>query len=318
MKLIAEIKDKRGHRLERLELNAGQSVGIGRAWSNELVIGDKFVDPNHLRLQLNANEQGVEILKLKATSGFKLSGKDVSNQSVSYLSGDVIRIGDALIRIFDVEQPVVAAVARSSWFGLREAINRTPVVVGLSVAALGLTILSGWAFSPREYKMTELFESISSVLIMILLWGLLFGLLNKIVKGSSHFKIHWALACIALIALQVGSLLLSILLFNLQNVQIGIMLSNLVYGLLVASLVFASLTIATYLANRSKAIVSVLLVLVVISVVYSDQLFEDERTQWSNKTSSEQAMLPPAFMWRDTTSVDTLLAESDDLFEFEE
>ena len=135
---IVEITGKEGLRIERVQLDAN-GLSIGRAWNSDIIIRDRFVDPNHLRFSVN-QEQQLLIDDISSTNGSRLAGKPLNGNSHLYRFGDILAIGDTRIKVFDADTAVAPAALRSEWFLLAERFSSIKALFLLTVLAIATQV----------------------------------------------------------------------------------------------------------------------------------------------------------------------------------
>ena len=78
---------------------SGDSMTIGRAATNHLVIADPKVSRLHARIE--RADAGVRIVDLKSGNGTRLNGEKIDSETL--LAGDRLWIGSMLIRVEMIE-----------------------------------------------------------------------------------------------------------------------------------------------------------------------------------------------------------------------
>jgi len=311
--LVVQISDKRGRYIERAKLGA-DGLTIGRAWNSDIIIQDKYVDADQLKMTLS--DQGrTDLQDLGSTNGSLLANKPLYKVARAYRWGEEIRIGDTILRIFDAASGVTKTANRSTWYSLLEPFKtkRSLILVGL-IAALFST-LNIWLFSTEPFAAIDFFARFASASIFLFFWTLVFGSISKLVRGQSNMRAHWILVCMATIVILVLSFVVSVARFNIQSPDVGQWVSSLAYGGLSVALVFALLTYSSHLGNRAKWFWSLLLVGGTVANVYSDSFLKQEHELWNGVAKAEQATLPPALMFRKPVSLDDYFDDTQQLFD---
>ena len=313
--LIVEIASKEGTRIERIALDES-GLSIGRAWNSDIIIQDRFVDPDHLGLSLSEDQQ-IIITDFSTTNGSRLASKYFKGVASPYRFGDVVAIGDTRLKIFDAHESVAATALRSSWFLLAERFSSVKALCVLTLLALVIQAAISYSSSPELLRREDLFVAGFGVLILLLVWSLLLGFIAKLLRGESNVKPLWVLGCLAIIVVNIASLVLLIVKFNLQDVSLGKSLSVVVFGAVSICLLAGVLSYVTHLGNRSKWLASLLVMLSLYAVVESDEYLKEPHQAWSSSTKTEQATLPPAFLLRKGVSIEDYLQQTNSLFEIE-
>lgn len=310
--LIVEITGKEGLRIERVKLNPN-GLSIGRAWNSDVIIQDRFVDPDHLRLSVN-HEQQILIDDVSSTNGSRLAGKALNGNSQAYRFGDILSIGDTRIKVFDADTAVAPAALRSQWFLLAERFSSMRALFILTVLAVITQAAQEYSSSIEPIKPESLVLVAFSIVLLLLIWSLVLGFVAKLIRGESNIKALWALGCLATVVLNLASIILLVVRFNLQDAGLGGTLSILVFGVFLVWLMAGVFSYATHIQNRNKWLSSFLIVVSLYAIAKSDEYLKEPHQKWTSSTDTEQATLPPAFLLRRGVSLDEYQLATDSLF----
>jgi hypothetical protein len=313
--LVVLVNDKSGERMERITLKKSKPSVIGRAWHSDVIVQDKFVEADHLSIQLN-DEGLLEITDLNSTNGSTIAGKPVTS-TTGYRFGEVIRIGDTNLQIYDAADGVAPAAIRSSWFLLIDRFKGLQAVVSLTLVALALHLASTWIFANEPVLLNDVVTIVVTAVVILVAWTLMMGFASKLLRGESNMRPFWVLGCLILCLLEVATLALALLRFNLQHGEVGQLLSMFTYSAIAILLLVGALSFATHMQRRSKWVFSTLLVLTIVGLFRSDEWLKPEHEKWSAQTQTENVTLPPAFLLREPVDLDHFEAESEHVFEFQ-
>ncbi|RBP52803.1 FHA domain-containing protein [Arenicella xantha] len=314
-KLVVKIADKSGERLERVILKS-RGLAIGRAWDSDIIIQDKFVDPDHLSLSLGDGD-ALQITDLNSTNGSSVAGRMLNANSVSYRLGDKIRVGDTTLQIFDQAVGVEVTAIRSNWFLLSDRFKTWPAFLALTAVAALVHFLSSWMFAVKPVNFNEAMSILLQMLIVLAAWSLILGFTSKLIRGESNIRAFWILGCIALILLEIVNFTLMLVRFNLQHNQFGDWLSLTVFCVLGVVVMVGVLTYSTHLRKRTQWVSASLVVVAVLLLTKSDDLLKQDHERWSAQSDTEATTLPPAMLWRRPVTLDEFQAKTDSLFEFD-
>ena len=313
--LIVLVNDKSGERMERITLKKTQARVIGRAWHSDVIVQDKFVEADHLSLQLT-DEGLLEVTDLNSTNGVTIAGKHVHGSAV-YRFGEVLRIGDTNLQIFDAADGVAPAAIRSSWFLLIDRFKSLPAILSLTLVALMLHLGSSWLFASEPVLVNDVVTILITAVVVLVGWTLLMSFASKLLRGEGNMRAFWVLGCLFLGLLEVATLLLALLRFNLQRVDLGSLLSTLTYCAIAILLLVGALSFATHMQRRSKWVFSTLLVLTIVGLFRSDDWLKPEHEKWTAQTQTENVTLPPALLWRAPVNLSQFEVDAERVFEFE-
>ncbi|RPH35631.1 MAG: FHA domain-containing protein [Planctomycetota bacterium] len=101
---------------------SGDSVTIGRALTNHLVIGDSRVSRVHARIE--RTEAGIRIVDLNSGNGTWLNGQKIESEDL--LVGDRLRIGTMPLRVVNIEISDAPKPSTSRRLGRRPALAVRP------------------------------------------------------------------------------------------------------------------------------------------------------------------------------------------------
>lgn len=313
--LVVEIISKEGVRIERVTLSLSE-LSIGRAWSNDIVVQDRFVDADHIGLSLNEQQQ-VVIADLSTANGSKLAGKHLNSEAKLYRLGDVLSIGDTRIKIFDADTAVAPAALRSKWFLFAERFSSVKAIMVLTAMALFAQVTQTYSASIVPLKIENYLVSAFGLLMLLLLWSLLLGFIAKLLRGESHIKPLWVLGCLAIIIANILTMTLLIVRFNLQDIGLGESLTVGLVGVFAIWLFVGVLSYITHLQNRSKWLCSFFVIGSLYAIDESDKYLSEPHQKWHAYTETEPASLPPAFLLRNGVSLDAYLEKTESLFDVE-
>ncbi len=183
----------------------GRVVRIGRAYTNDVVLDDPHVAPEHLQVLRDAD--GALIAEdLDTANGLLVDGRVRVKRAV--LHGDQpIRIGDTYLRFRDPAHPVSperVVVRQSRW----------PAVVALSVAALGLKLLSIWLDEFSEPRIVHYVVPLVLSGVLVAGWSGVWAVLARVFSGQARFERNLAIALAGALAYLLYALLSGYLAFS--------------------------------------------------------------------------------------------------------
>ena len=313
--LVISVSDKSGVSLHKVKVS-GKKLSIGRGWNSDVILQDKFVDPDHLNLTLD--EGGVLMLAdMGSTNGTSLAGKHLRGEAKAYRLGDPIKLGDTRLTIFDQSAGVEPTSIRSSWFLMADKFKSFPALFVLTLLTLAMSIFSHWLFLQEPLDASGALLSGATTLLVIVLCSFILGFISKLTRGESNVRALWVLACLGVILVELVLLVLLVLRFNMQNFELANSLSTVVLVLVASWLLVGVFTYTSHLTARYKWLWSALVVMTVYGVANSDQLLKKDHQKWNASTSTEDTTLPPAFLWRSGASIEEYQQQTGHLFDFE-
>lgn len=113
---------------------------IGRGYSNDLILDDPYVSPNHL--QVAAQENKILILDLNTKNGTRINkNRLIRNEKAEINSGDEIIVGRTHLKLFLSNHPVEPASKLDRVIAFRNFIDRAWVPI---VTSLGFIFATVW------------------------------------------------------------------------------------------------------------------------------------------------------------------------------
>lgn len=191
-----EILDGRDHVVQRMAIAALPST-LGRAYSNDLILDDPYICPDHAVLE--RNEQGaIEVRDLGSVNGLYQGSWQQRLERIRLESGDRFRMGHTIIRFSDVSQAVAPTLYDKAerWQHLSSPMTAVGAGAILFIAA----VLEGWLSSIERVGIADLIGEPLSTLAAVAAWAGLWSLVSRMVWARFHFLAHFAIASIAMLA----------------------------------------------------------------------------------------------------------------------
>jgi len=174
----------------------GDALSIGRGYSNDVVIDDPHVAPDHLRIRRDAD--GALVAEdLGSVNGLYLDGGAQRLDRVR-LDGDApIRIGQTLLRIRDSSFAVPAErpLVRPRW----------PLAALLIVIILGIELIGAWRADFREIKPATYIQPVLQVTVIVGLWVAFWTLLSRVIARAARFETHLLIGLVAMLTVSVAN-----------------------------------------------------------------------------------------------------------------
>ncbi len=189
-----EVLSRHRHVLSRARC-AGRVVRIGRAYSNDVVVDDPYVAPEHVHI-LHDGDGGLVVEDLGSHNGlFAEHGQERVARLV--LGGEaVFRIGHTLLRVRTADHPVgaerVAAAQRRLWPGV--------VAAGVAVPAIAAALI--WMADYTEARVVDYVVPLVGVAVVVALWSALWAVVSRIFAGQARFAANLLAGLIAALAVE--------------------------------------------------------------------------------------------------------------------
>lgn len=199
--LSIETLDRLGRVKERTRVATFPAV-VGRSYSCDVIVDDRFVSPQHLRI--DRDEEGrLFVEDLQSTNGvYRLT--PFGPIARLPLEDDLrLRLGHTVIRIRTDDHPVepaarlIASVLPAGLFG-----NRF-VSIGLCAVALLLFNVDDYLSYFERFSAVRILSQSALFVLALLLWAGIWALVSRVLTQSFHFLEHCTIA--ALWALVLGA-----------------------------------------------------------------------------------------------------------------
>lgn len=179
-----------GRRRERV---GGDTLSIGRAFDNDVVVDDPHVAAHHLRL--NRDADGVWTARdLGSRNGLQLEGRRGSLAEVTLAPGTVLRIGRTSLRLRRGDEAVAPELplvqGRSPW----------PMALLATAAVLALALLDLHLGETGEAKFVRYLTALLALAAVVLLWTSAWSVISRIFHGHASFGRHLRIAACGLLA----------------------------------------------------------------------------------------------------------------------
>lgn len=199
---VIELLDRSGHvqqrtRIERLPFR------VGRALDNDLIVDDPYVCAHHAEI---CGAERLEWVDLGSLNGSYFGAQRERRERMALASGAELRIGHTHLRLRSVDEECAASLADplagSRWLGL----DRFGWAGVAFAGTLLLVLLEQILASAQPLRAAALLSSATPALIVLALWALAWGLVNRVVAHRFHYFGHLAIGGFGVIAGSLSTL----------------------------------------------------------------------------------------------------------------
>lgn len=231
-------------------------LSIGRAFSNDIILDDPYVDPHHGQLHITADGHW-SYQDLSSENGSKLDKRDVSHSAVQ--SSETLTLGKTQLQLFDAGHAVAPALSIRNPRQRLLNFNTLPISIGLLLASAVLLAANLYFnYTGEEIRLSDLVGMVVLAYAPLLVIGTAWSLLSKILRGRSHFRSVINVSLIALIVLELFEYPFIVLAYNLPAIDrshIGAIIDVAIF----AAYLYATLLICTRLTMRTSQVVAALI-----------------------------------------------------------
>lgn len=307
---MVEISDRSGAVKQRICAHAGR-WGIGRAYDNEIIVGDAYVCAHHLELRLN--EDSLQVRDLGSVNGSWVSGRRLGPEWLDLKPGDRVQFGHSQLRFHLPTEPVAPARRDALVHGLLGFLARPPaLVLGLLMASAAV-LVGRYLEEPREMGIGLMLSQLVNPAFALFLWAGLWSLINRLTAYRANFTAHLSIAAWALMGNFLAEQLVPLLVFAIGARSSGSLAVLVVQIMVVAAALHAHLTFVTHKRNLLQTgLATGLAALLMGSPAMSDWLRSDE---FSSLPRLDPLLEPPATRWVQGQPVDGFLQRAERLRE---
>lgn len=312
MSHVAVVEKNAQQHIQKVSLTSDGPISVGRAWHNDIIISDEYIDASHLQVSIDL-EGKITVRDLDTKNGTQFGKRSVTGK-FAYAVGSRISIGDSTVTFYDVESEIVPAVKHdTAHVAARKYSSIGWFIVASLAACVGLVAATNW-LDTAEATSEALVSNLLAFTMSALIWSLLAGFIGKLFRHNTYLKLHWIFICAISVLYVVMSLVLSILRFNLDSE-----LSETVfqYGLnagIIVIMAYGTLSLSTRIGRRKKLVIaSVLCILPVLASLITPMLAEDHDT-WTSNAIVQRVDQPPAFFFRKPVTLEVHIQNTDALF----
>ena len=199
---ILEILNRSGQVMQRVPCRGG-TLRIGRAYDNDVIIGDPFVSAHHLVFRWHEGRPVVEDLG-SVNGTWRRKGRRRISRLV-LIGDELIQFGHSQVRFLPVDATVAPAWRDTARHGLLSLFGRAWMLPFTAIlCALGLA-LDKLLDSTRNLGPGELANELVYPLLGIMLWAGFWSMLNRLIAHRANFPVHLSIATLAVAALIVNA-----------------------------------------------------------------------------------------------------------------
>jgi pSer/pThr/pTyr-binding forkhead associated (FHA) protein len=185
--IVVEVLDRRGRVRERVRLSQFPAF-VGRAYTNDVVLEDRFVSPRHAAVT-RSETAGMTIEDLGSLNGVKPLGEGR------------YRVGETVLRLVDAEAPVAPAEPLpADESGLLHALRDPRLAIGMVLASVLVFALDTYLGTYYDMELMPLVSQVAVTLGALGLWSGIWAFMNRLLTHRFEYLRHLSCACIAGVA----------------------------------------------------------------------------------------------------------------------
>ncbi len=301
-----EILSRAGLTLQRMAWD-GAPLRVGRAYDNDLIVGDPYVCPHHLELGCDA--QGPFVRDTGSVNGtYAGHGKDRIERA-RLEDGLVLHFGHSQLRFHAAGSPVTPTLRDTARHGLLGRLG-SPWVLGGSIAFAALAlVLYEFLVTAGQPGWLQIAGEMLYPLIGVLIWSGFWSLLNRVMSHRANFGVHLSIGMLGIASLFAASQLSSVVAFALGWGGAAWLFGDLVRALVAAVVIYAHLRYALHGRPSRLGVAAALAAILAFGTPATGDLIE--RSEFSSLPYLEPLLWPPAFRLAGAESAETFFREAE-------
>jgi hypothetical protein len=195
---VVEWLDRNGRVEQRVALR-GESVRIGRAYDNDLILDDVHVSPHHAQILLDADGRWI-LRDLGSINGIRAGGSHKPITELVLAGEQTFSLGHAQLRFRSTDFPVPEAVPLRERRHLHLGLLLALCAPLACLAAFGVDALLD---SHEAFGALKMLNAVLLPFVAMLIWAGLWALIGRLMVQRLHFLEHLAVISFALLFVTV-------------------------------------------------------------------------------------------------------------------
>jgi hypothetical protein len=305
--VFVEVLDRRSRVRERTRITSFPAY-LGRAYSSDVIIEDRFVSPTHVVIR-EADEGELVIEDAGSANGMHRPGFHEPVDAAVLESGLRLRLGETTVRFVTADHLVAPAeILPRGASGFLELLKRGPIAVGLALFTVAVFTADVFLQSYYDFSWSAVFGPAVLGIVGLSLWAGVWAFVNRLMTHRFDFLRHLAVSCLASVA-SIGLWPLSEYAeFFFSSAALGQSIAWMTQAVVVASLIYAHLSIipaSSPLRRRGWAVGATAVVLGVAALfTYA------EREDFSSDVAISVPLKSLGAEWAPAVSTDEFLERS--------
>jgi hypothetical protein len=307
-RVIVELLPAHSNHVERRYVFENGKVTIGRSYSNNIILDDPFVSPEHLLIERRNGY--FQVTDLASENGTKINGSGILKDHVGQIqSGDEILIGKSRLKLLLPDHPVAPAKPMGRFMALRSFLDRKIVAIGFTVIALAIMVGVSYLSTPsNKFWKGTVFGLIVGYLFFGVLYSCVIGWIINFKFHKEYFKRHFAVINTMALVSILYSAVSPFMFFWVLDVGLYTFLNYMVMYLLLLGMFWMSLRLTKDIPTRGDFVrlASVTLCLTIFSAWGADAI----DLKFSSEPSFTSHLAPYLGPLTEVMSPDSFLLES--------
>jgi len=312
MELVIEVMN-RGSRLHDRQPVRGDSISIGRAFDNDVILKDPHICAHHAKIEIDDSGE-LTVRDLSSVNGITDLKHHAVTGSSTFQSGDEFILGKTHIRIFKKDHAVEPAIKLTSFEKVLNILGKPAISVGLVLFVFAISLMSIYMNTAHDIKWAERTIIVIVVELLFIIWALLWSTIARVKKQDMRFFTQ-----VSVVMLFSLSLFMLEILFNWVGFHVGDRLivevtSQAFVALLLFMLIWLNLYLSLFQASLKRLVPALILAALFFGLKYLvfDMESEDFKAFANDYSGS---LYPPSVTVYSTMDTKTFIDSSAFIFE---
>lgn len=284
--LILQLGDRLG-RMAELARSCGDTLTVGRSFSNDVVITDAYVDPEQLTFYRSGGVWKVKVMR--PTNPALINGQAIDEHGTEVSSGDRITVGRTHLHIYDSDYAVEPThkLLLSSRFGHGQSHPLFALLMVIFVCAVA--VFADYQELTTEFKWKDMLSTALGMTLVILFWAGAWALTGRLLRHQTNFTAQLGFTSLVIAVFSILTPLAGYVEYAANSALLGeITLWLIILGFL-AALFRANLSFATNL--RHCTIVAVISAGAILFATFA--MLEFNQEEFSTDPEFSTVLKPP-------------------------
>ncbi len=296
----------------------GSQVRIGRAYDNDLILGDPHVSAEHLIVRSSSDSaQGrggwvVEDVSRENGMYVRKFAKVVSQAQLD--SGDEIAIGRTRLRFFSPEHPVTATRLLVQTHPFFQKIERPVNAWSILLSCMMIFTAHVYMASFEDVSILKLASGSLGFLFMAFAWAGFWAFVGRMIKHKTQFAAQLSLSLLFIVVVLMLANISEYVGYAFNSVVVELVLAAVFFSILGTAFLVGNMTLATNVSLRKRIAVSASIFLGIIAIL--TLLYYSFKDEFNPNPMYFATIKPPFAKVLPDRSIDQFLTDTAGIFEF--
>lgn len=312
MELVIEVMN-RGSRLHDRQPVHGDSISIGRAFDNDVILKDPHICAHHAKIEIGDSGE-LTVRDLSSVNGITDLKHRAVNGSAVFQSGDGFILGKTHIRIFKKDHVVAPAIKLTSFEKVLNILGKPAISAGLVLFVFVISLLSIYMNTANEIKWAERTILVIVVELLVIMWALLWSTIARVKKQDMRFFTQVSVVMLFSLAMYILDVLFNWIEFHVGAKLIIEVISQAFVALLLFMLIWLNLYLSFFQASLKRLAPALMLAALLFGLKYLVfDLDSEEFRPFANDYSG--SLYPPSVTVYSTINTKAFISSSAFIFD---